>query len=131
MINFFRNVWRYRKELYYDQQWDQGYLVILVERKLRLLYECLSGPNMMGLHSQTELRRLQVAIECARRVNEPGIYMDRYPVSPNLDLIFGHDPKDPIRKAQRQASLEIHELEQRDWNLLWDTIKRYGQGWWD
>lgn len=131
MINFIRNIWRYRNELYHDQQWDEGYLVHLIERKLRLMHEFLSSDRAVAQHTVKELRRLQIAIECARRINEPGLYMDRYPHSPDQPRWPMPAPDSLLGKAQLKASLEIAELEKRDWNLLWDTIKRYGQRWWD
>ena len=33
-------------------------------------------------------------------------------------------------KEFRRAMKKAHQLEQRDWDEIWDTIKKYGQGWW-
>ena len=34
------------------------------------------------------------------------------------------------RKDFRRAIKKGQQLEQRDWNEIWDTIKKYGRGWW-
>lgn len=33
-------------------------------------------------------------------------------------------------KEFRRAMKKANRLEQRDWHEIWDTIKKYGQGWW-
>jgi hypothetical protein len=116
LLRFFKNIWVYRRELWGDRHWDEAFLVAFVERKLRLMHAELSDPNKsMAIHTKKELRRLKIAAEYARRITGDHYYSDTF---------------------WRQSSPEtrwkdVLILETRDWNGLWDTIKKYGRTWWD
>lgn len=116
LLKFFHNVWVYRHELWNDRHWDEAYLVAFVGRKLTLMHDELSDPNKsMAIHTQKELRRLKIAAEYARRIHSDHYYQDTY-----------WNAETPERRWKT-----IVALEERDWNGLWDTIKKYGRTWWD
>lgn len=130
LLRFFHNIWVYRHELWNDRHWDEAYLVAFVERKLKLMHEELSDPNKsMAIHTQKELRRLATAAEYAKRINDNNYY-DRMPNLASGDWLKRlNDPKSS--REMSRICKDITDLENRDWNGLWDTIKKYGRTWWD
>ena len=130
MLHFLKNIWRYRRELWNDHNWDGESIIPFIERKLKLLHEELSGPRAIAIHTQQEFRRLKTAIEYARRINNPDQYMDRMPDRPKGKRCFEADTPEDV-KAMMPIVKAISDLEKRDWDGLWDTLKKYTKTWWD
>jgi hypothetical protein len=124
MINFIKNIWKFRKALWEYRGWDYSYT-------LHFLEICLTDLSNSLQYEVPESRLKKIAkinrcVEIIKRKRDD-IYFDEW------------DETQPIQP--------IWELEQREWEELWDTIKGQGlmdsdtfeelfdgsdmRGWWD
>lgn len=158
---FFKNIWRFRKELYSHDWWDYTFTLEMLYRSLVIMEEGMSKKGM----EVTETRNVKV--KQIRRVIEllkhklDGDYIDRVeaelgPINytnfldeknwkklegGNYELIDNDTPEE--KKHGRKVFKTAHKLEEKEWKELWTIIKGTKftsweefdgtdlRGWWD
>lgn len=123
MRTFLRNVWKYRKVLADDADFDHAYLLRLLRVKFLNMADQL-GPKGHTVNGPRHERQLRICAELARRldeesywkrVNDPLFSRRR---KPNPDLIL-HNFKD------------AEKLRQADVDMLTGLMRRHLLSWWD
>jgi hypothetical protein len=116
--------------LWKDEDWDQAYMVRMIQFKLRRMAKVLeNGHTMSGPRD-------------ARRMREVCAHFDRYEHVPGMDayevdfweegrVIKTKRVPNPGFIFWRSQADSIDTQEQWHWGEAWRKIARYGQGWWD
>ena len=110
-FRFFHRVWRYRRVLARDYDFDWSPLVWFMELKLRAMAECLE--NGMHVGCERDARECRVAAELCRRLRDTDV------------LYYMHGTETRI---QCHRVLQSERITQEYLGLL--ISKRLG-GWWD
>lgn len=132
-----------------DRQWDYIYLVLVVRFKLRLMEARFKSPHAQCVDALVIAEQIQRAREAADRLIA-GEYLHLALIphearwgEPELDIRddIMHGTRFSLAttpEAQAQAHAEYRAacraadvVEAADWALLWDTIKKHAQEWWD
>jgi len=74
----FRNLWRWKKIIWQDQDWDHSYLLRIMEFKMSNMHNFMSGPDTMGEHDRKDLDNLARAVLACRMLRKDWNY-DNYP----------------------------------------------------
>lgn len=152
---FFKNVWRFRRELYNHQWWDYRYTLNMLEKSLLILEKGIREKGIEAHQSrESKLVAMQRALELLRNNREDN-YLDRaqaelgnlseweWEVDENGLLI---DKDTPEQKEHNKAVFKrANEIQEKEWKELWEIIKgtknskKFGwaydgtdmRGWWD
>lgn len=145
-------VFKYTLVIWHDEDWDQAYMLYLLRHKLVNMKEYLRN----GVLASQEQRDLTIQINQTLDHIENYLHPDekfvemygKCPVEVSMDF----EPTDetgkwykPVLKNEEtgeelteredllytQHVMKQHTFEQNEWDAIWDTIKKYGQGWWD
>lgn len=134
------NLWWYLPTVWADRQWDFSFTLAMLERKLTRQHRVLSDPSKnMAIHTRKELRKLKTAQCLAKRLCDGNhtdlagynVLVAKYGKR-SFNKIFTGEPETKKERAVwMQWALDTQRLENQDWNMLWDTIKKHGRTWWD
>ena len=156
---FFKNVWRFRKELYNHQWWDYRYTLEMMYRSLSIMVVKLEkdgieedvsrGKKVVKIKRALELLKHKLdddyieraELELGELSNRP---LDFEPVEGNEGLYRMIDNDTP---AEKKHATKVYKrarvIEEREWKELWDifkgkkftTIEKFDgsdmRGWWD
>jgi hypothetical protein len=156
---FFKNIWRFRKELYNHQWWDYRFTLNMFERSLTIMEQGMSTKGWeIGETREPKVRAMRRAIELLKN-NKEDNYIQR--AEAELGPLVMHDwefedvengnhrlvDKDtPEEKAHNRLVFQrAREIENAEWKELWEIFKgsknskRYGKkydgtdmrAWWD
>lgn len=157
---FFKNVWRFRKELYNHQWWDYRYTLEMLYRSLSIMVVRLEkdgieedSSRMKKVNSiKRTLELLKHKLDddyIERAEGELGELSDNpirfEPVEGKEGLFSLVDDDTPAQKKHATKIFKrAREIEEKEWREIWDTIKgtklskeweRYDgsdmRGWWD
>ena len=107
-FRFFHRVWRYRRVLARDYDFDWSPLVWFMELKLRAMAECLE--NGMHVGCERDARECRVAAELCRRLRDD-IWYDMHGLESNLYR---------IEQSQRIAQAYLGRLIGKRLRRWWD-----------
>jgi len=156
---FFKNVWRFRKELYNHQWWDYRYTLEMMYRSLSIMEKGLSEKGIEVTETRdVKVQKMRRALELLkhkldddyveRAESELG-ELSRNPI--DFELIEGKeglyrlvDNDTPAEKRHaRKVYKRARVIEETEWKELWDIFKgrkfttweKYDgsdlRGWWD
>lgn len=159
--NFFKNVWKFRKELHNHDWWDYTFTLQMLYRSLVIMEEGMSKHGVEVEETKNpKLKQMRRAIELLKHKLDDD-YIDRVeqelgPIKYSgflhednwIKLEDGHyeliDGDTPEEKAHsRKVFKAAHKLEQKEWKELWNifkgkkftTIEDFDgtdlRGWWD
>lgn len=146
---FLKNIWYFRKELYDFEAWDYRFNLNLFQRSLEATADYLEHKGIEIEESRmkkvAQMRRVLELLE-----NNKG---DNYVEKAEAELgeisyaDWFSDERKEITPEERVHSAKVflraHELEEQDWNELWDIVKGRDsntqqdydgsdiRGWWD
>ena len=156
---FFKNVWRFRKELYNHQWWDYRYTLEMMYRSLSIMVVKLEkdgieedvsrGKKVVKIKRALELLKHKLdddyieraELELGELSNRP---LDFEPVEGNEGLYRMIDNDTPAEKKHNSKVFKrARVIEEKEWNELWNILKGKKftsmeefdgsdlRGWWD
>ena len=158
--NFFKNIWRFRKELYNHQWWDYHFTLEMLYRSLSIMEKGMSekgievaetrNVKLIKMRRALELIKHKLDDDYVKRAEEqvgPMSYNPiRFePVEGKEGLFSLVDDDTPAEKKQNlKVFKRARDIEKREWNDLWDIFKGTKlsknwedydgsdmRGWWD
>lgn len=152
---FFKNIWRFRRELYSHQWWDYRFTLNMLERSLTIMERGISEKGIEADSSrEPKVKAMRRALELLRNSREDN-FIERVEaeLGPLSDWEWETDEngvlidKDtPEQKNNNRAIFSAAmKLENKEWNELWNIFKgtrnskqfdkKYDgsdmRGWWD
>ncbi len=153
LLNFFRNIWRYKEELYNDYDYDYVFLLLLLRKKLILMEEHQLH-NSMRLDN---LKNVEEIKDCVENINiyltdedpsspvkkerdETHLLLEKYAKKHNLnmlDLLFKDNDEDIKSLVEKYHELnssyfeKIEKNQKEHLDKLFDDLKLNIENWWD
>ncbi len=156
---FFKNVWRFRKELYNHQWWDYRYTLEMMYRSLSIMVVKLEKDgNEEDISRGKKVAKIKRALELLKHKLDDD-YVDRAefelgelsykpirfePVEGKEGLYSIVDDDTPAeRKHAKKVYKRARDIEEMEWKELWDifkgkkftTFEKFDgsdlRGWWD
>jgi len=144
---FFKNIWRFRKELAQHEWWDYRYTLEMLYRSLSIMVVKLEKDGIEEDSSRgKKVQKIKRALELLKHKLEDD-YTDRIEAelgelilhdwefeeleNGNHRLIDNDTPAE--RKHNRMIFKEAHKLEDKEWIELWNILKgtKYSKTWGD
>ena len=138
---FFKNIWRFRKELYSHDWWDYTFTLEMLYRSLVIMEEGMSkkGPEVAETRD-VKVKQIRRAIELLKHKLDDD-YLERVeaelgPINytnfldeknwkklegGNYELIDNDTPEE--KKHGRKVFKTARKLEEKEWKELWTIIK--------
>lgn len=145
-------VFKYISVIWHDEDWDQAYMLYLLRHKLVNMKEYLRN-GVLAPQEQRDLTiQINQALDHIENYLDPDTRFEEIYGKCPVDISIDFAPTDETGKwhklvlrnegtgeelTEREDLLYVnHEMkqytfEQNEWNAIWDTIKKYGQGWWE
>ena len=144
--NFFKNIWRFRKELYQHQWWDYTFTLQMLHRSLSIMVDKLEKDGIeVKSHRLKKVTKIRRAIQILKSQID-GDYIER------AELKYGEMRRRPFEfepienstsfrmvdsdtPAEKKHRTKIYaysrKLEEQEWKELWkifegQDIKQYG-----
>jgi len=138
---FFKNIWKFRKELYSHDWWDYTFTLEMLYRSLVIMEEGMSKKGMEVAETRNvKVKQIRRAIELLKHKLDDD-YLERVeaelgPVNytnfldeknwkklegGNYELIDNDTPEE--KKHGRKVFKQAHQLEAKEWKELWTIIK--------
>jgi len=138
---FFKNIWKFRKELYSHDWWDYTFTLEMLYRSLVIMEEGMSKKGMEVAETRdVKVKQIRRAIELLKHKLDSD-YIERVeaelgPVNytnfldeknwkklegGNYELIDNDTPEE--KKHGRKVFKQAHKLEEKEWKELWTIIK--------
>jgi hypothetical protein len=138
---FFKNIWKFRKELYSHNWWDYTFTLEIFYRSLVIMEEGMSKKGMEVAETRNvKLKQIRRAIELLKHKLDSD-YVERVEAElgpicytnffddknwkklegGNYELIDTDTPEE--KKHGRKVFKRAHKLEQEEWKELWTIIK--------
>lgn len=130
LVRRFRCICAWLPVLWRDEDWDVGYLVRIVQFKLRRMAKCIEeNDHIVG------------AERVARDMRITAAHLDRYqdsheygPPLPYPDLPIFPEDGEEVAQVKKARLLWAHRhgwIKEENWNAAWRMVQRKGRGWWD
>jgi hypothetical protein len=159
--NFFKNIWKFRKELYNHQWWDYHFTLEMLYRSLSIMVDRLEkdgieeDENRMKkvgkIHRALELIKHKLDNDYVNRaemeLGEISYKPIRFEPVEGSDGLFSLEDDDTPEERKHTAKVfkRAKEIEEVEWKELWETFKgtkfskKFGwaydgsdmRGWWD
>ena len=143
-------VFKYIPVIWHDEDWDQEYMLDLLKFKLTYMRDYLANGVLAGqekrdisIQINQALDHINNYINADEKFEE--IYGSKVPVTWDIVPLdneagskvewINEETGKPL--TEKESLLHTGDIqsrfafEQREWDAIWDTIKKYGQGWWD
>jgi hypothetical protein len=159
--NFFKNIWRFRKELYNHQWWDYHFTLEMLYRSLTIMVNKLELEGIEEDDSRMKkVGKIYRALELIKHkldndyVNRAEMELGEISYKPirfepveGSDGLFSLEDDDTPEERKHTAKVfkRAKEIEEVEWKELWETFrgtkfsKKFGwaydgsdmRGWWD
>lgn len=96
-----------------DRDWDSVYILKILHHKLNSM-EYAANNYWHWIGKEKEAHRIRIASELCKRL-----------IADDYVFMFANI-KDPRRKYHMQGYME-----NQDWNMLFDILRKHGRKWWD
>ena len=144
---FFKNIWRFRKELASHEWWDYRYTLEMLYRSLSIMVVKLEkdgieedvsrGKKVQKIKRALELLKHKLDDDYIERVEKElgELYSNPWEFEPTEDgnyRLIDNDTKDE-KEHNRKVFKLAHKLEDKEWIELWNILKgtRYSKTWGD
>jgi hypothetical protein len=148
LINGIKNLIKWFKIIWEDQDWDQDFLYKILHHKLKNMEEFYYSDNTHLVNSKQTAKQIRVArILCERLIDrdylgnamipyddkyEDGIILGSKPVEGKpgwSQLVFSEDKKQ--NELYHYCSKHCDYMENQDKDYLFKWIGKHIDGWWD
>jgi hypothetical protein len=136
--NFFKNIWRFRKELYQHQWWDYTFTLQMLHRSLSIMVDKLEKDGIeVESHRLKKVAKIRKAIQILKSKID-GDYIERaeselgeikykslqYEKIEGLDLYQLVDNDTPEEKKHaNKVYAYADKLEEQEWKELWKIFE--------
>lgn len=126
---FFKNIYRFRKELYKHRWWDYSFTLMMLKRSLEIQ---LNGMEKQGSEVKDSLDKKIFKIKRVIEILENRVevnYLDLAEKKLGLlyDWDFFEDSEDNIKEEEKVHNKKIYKLaqkiENKDWKELWKILE--------
>jgi hypothetical protein len=138
---FFKNIWKFRKELYSHDWWDYTFTLEILYRSLVIMEEGMSKKGMEVAETRdVKVKQIRRAIELLKHKLDDD-YLERVEAElgsinytnfldeknwkklegGNYELIDNDTPEE--KKHGRKVFKTARKLEEKEWKELWNIIK--------
>lgn len=156
---FFKNIWKFRKELYTHQWWDYRYTLNILERSLTIMEKEMSIRGMeISETREPKVKSMRRALELLKNNREDNyiemaekeigkLIMYDWEFEKTDDGIYQliDNETEEEKRHNRAIFKRAHEIEESEWKELWEIFKgsknskHYGENydgtdmrsWWD
>ena len=143
---FFKNIWRFRKELAQHEWWDYRYTLEMLYRSLVIMESKMHDGMEIRETRDKKVEKMQRAIQLLKHKLDDD-YTER--IEAELGKLILHDwefeelengnhrvidnDTPAERKHNRMIFKEAHKLEDKEWIELWNILKgtKYSKTWGD
>jgi hypothetical protein len=143
---FFKNIWRFRKELAQHEWWDYRYTLEMLYRSLVIMESKMHDGMEIRETRDKKVEKMQRAIQLLKHKLDDD-YTER--IEAELGKLILHDwefedlgngtsrlidnDTPAERKHNRKIFKEAHKLEDKEWIELWNILKgtKYSKTWGD
>ena len=143
---FFKNIWRFRKELAHHEWWDYRYTLEMLYRSLVIMESKMHAGMEIRETRDKKVEKMQRAIQLLKHKLDDD-YTERIEAElgelilrdwefedlgdGTSRLIDNDNPAE--RKHNRMVFKEAHKLEDKEWIELWNILKgtKYSKTWGD
>jgi hypothetical protein len=144
---FFKNIWRFRKELAHHEWWDYRYTLEMLYRSLSIMVVKLENDGIevdssrnkkvASIKRALELLKHKLDDDYVERVEKElgELYLNPWEFEPTEDgnyRLIDNDTKDEKEHNSKVFKL-AHKLEDKEWIELWNILKgtKYSKTWGD
>jgi hypothetical protein len=141
--HFFKNIYRFRKELYEHQWWDYRFTLNMMQRSLEIMEEKISVKGIEVSESrEPKVRQMRRAIELLKNSRRDS-FIERAEAElgelQNLHW-FTPDARENTPEEDehnKKVLLRAQEIESDEWKELWSIFRGTNspgtdmRGWWD
>jgi len=144
---FFKNIWRFRKELAHHEWWDYRYTLEMLYRSLSIMVVKLEkdgieedssrGKKVQKIKRALELLKHKLDDDYVERVEKElgELYSNPWEFEPTEDgnyRLIDNDTRDEREHNSKVFKL-AHKLEDKEWIELWNILKgtKYSKTWGD
>jgi hypothetical protein len=130
---FFKNIWRFRRELWDHQWWDYRYTLNMMERSLTIMEKGISEKGMEADYSrEPKVKAMRRALELLRNNREDDyIQKAEAELGPLSDWEWETDEDGVLidrdtpeqKKHNRAVFKRAREIQDKEWKELWDIVK--------
>ena len=130
ILHFLRNVWKWRRILWDDKDFDYGYLYDMLQFKLENMYvNCINGYT----ENKGEYRYMKIASDLIEIVKDELYVQEAYAnfpddIKPDEDFLTWLNTPNPKRNAAMEVAYKQQEKAKR---LLFKIIYEKIDYWWD
>lgn len=137
--------------LWRDEDWDFEYMLDMLEYKLKRISNEIHKNNIIAKEAQREvfiginqtldhIKNYRNDTEAFKEIHGdfyiPIDYKhEKLPDGCYRMITINENTRLPLTEEEDEAYgkwlKESYIFQQREWDLIWDTIKKRGQGWWD
>ena len=133
--NFFRNVWKFRKELYSHHWWDYRFTLEMLYRSLVIMEAGMKDGIEVSETRDKKVAKIRRAIELLKhRLDDDYIDRAELELGPLPDFDFqweqtehGYQLLDTKTEEEKRHSHAVYarstEMENEEWTELWDIFK--------
>lgn len=152
---FFKNIWRFRRELWNHQWWDYRYNLEILYRSLSITYKGINERGIeAGYSREPKLRAMERALTLLKhKLDDDYLQRAEAELGPLSDWEWETDEDGvlidrdtPEQKKHNRAVFKLAmDIENKEWKEMWDILKgsKYSKsysdkfdgtdmrGWWD
>ncbi len=121
LFRFIKRLFAYLPVLWRDEDWDYLYLLRLMQFKIKRMRESIHKYGY-GVHGDKMFHRMRVVENLIDRLDSSD-----YGAAEYLEWEKNGKYEEEFHKVLERVDYS----EENDWNMVFDTIKRYGRRWWD
>lgn len=124
--NLFKNIWTFKKELWYYRPWDWQYSLAMFKRSLEPLAEELRNGNEV---EEMRMKRYHKMLEVIKIMDNIG--QDNYREQAeqilgkkvNYDHLFDDNEPEQVRATNKEIRDLADKMEKDEWKLLWKILE--------
>lgn len=134
---FFKNVWRFRRELWEHRWWDYRYTLSVFKRSIEILEEGIrTKGNEERVSQSKKLEQMKKVIELLQHRLDDN-YVDRaeaihgplhlsdfkFEETENGNYALVDEDTEEQKEHNRLVFKTAHSIEEKEWEELWDILK--------
>lgn len=125
-----KNIFYYLPVIWKDRYWDYEFILVLLKHKLERDKEHFKANNIVEDTSLIYNQIDEVINYIDKYLNPDDAFINERP-----DLANKFADYEPFSNEFNEYCKEWFELktdlQQKNWEKIWECISKYGQGWWD
>jgi len=122
MINFLKNIWSFRKELYAFKTWDYSFNLNLFAKSLELTAIGMeSYSNEIDADKLQKINKIKRAVELIKRVHDDSYFEEAEDYCGIKFKYLNLSAEDTANNVKIFS--KVSEIEKNEWDELWNIMK--------